>query len=90
MSLHGSRAVDIRLLPSIVPEDTKNEIALLIEPELSSRIDKFKNLIDAGIIEDSLEGPEFHLPCLSNSHPRLQIYLRRQPVRSIYMLRLIL
>ncbi|KAJ3861807.1 hypothetical protein EV359DRAFT_46419 [Lentinula novae-zelandiae] len=50
-----NRAVDIRLLPSIVPEDTKNEIALLIEPELSSRIDKFKNLIDAGIIEDSLE-----------------------------------
>ncbi|KAJ3877010.1 hypothetical protein F5051DRAFT_409875 [Lentinula edodes] len=50
-----NRAVDIRLLPSIVPEDTKSEIALLIEPELSSRIDKFKNLIDAGIIEDSLE-----------------------------------
>ncbi|KAF8826124.1 hypothetical protein HHX47_DHR6000661 [Lentinula edodes] len=50
-----NRAVDIRLLPSIVPEDTKSEIALLIEPELSSRIDKLKNLIDAGIIEDSLE-----------------------------------
>ncbi|KAJ3847287.1 hypothetical protein EV368DRAFT_51477 [Lentinula lateritia] len=50
-----NRAVDIRLLPSVVPEDTKNEIALLIEPELSSRIDKFKNLIDTGIIEDSLE-----------------------------------
>ncbi|KAJ4479660.1 hypothetical protein C8J55DRAFT_74855 [Lentinula edodes] len=50
-----NRAVDIRFLPSIVPEDSKNEIALLIEPELSSRIDKFKNLIDAGIIEDTLE-----------------------------------
>ncbi|KAJ3718919.1 hypothetical protein C8R42DRAFT_674859 [Lentinula raphanica] len=51
----SNRAVDIRLLPSIVPEDMKNETALLIEPELSSRIDRFKNLIDAGIIEDSLE-----------------------------------
>ncbi|KAJ3730007.1 hypothetical protein DFJ43DRAFT_1132880 [Lentinula guzmanii] len=50
-----NRAVDIRFLPSIVPENMKNETALLIEPELSSRIDKFKKLIDAGIIEDSLE-----------------------------------
>ncbi|KAF5350946.1 hypothetical protein D9757_013733 [Collybiopsis confluens] len=47
-----SRAVDIRLLPSIVPEDMKNVTALLIEPELESRIQKLRDLIDAGIIED--------------------------------------
>ncbi|KAF9074941.1 hypothetical protein BDP27DRAFT_1316219 [Rhodocollybia butyracea] len=46
---------DIRLLPSIVPENMRNETALLIEPELSSRIEKLKDLIDAGIIEDALE-----------------------------------
>ncbi|KAJ4470118.1 hypothetical protein J3R30DRAFT_1227234 [Lentinula aciculospora] len=50
-----NRAVDIRFLPSIVPDNMKNETALLIEPELSSRIEKFKKLIDAGIIEDPLE-----------------------------------
>ncbi|EEB86621.1 hypothetical protein MPER_16359, partial [Moniliophthora perniciosa FA553] len=47
----GIRSIDIRYLPSIVPEHFQNETARLIEPELSARIDKLKYLIDAGIIE---------------------------------------
>ncbi|KAG6873506.1 hypothetical protein C0995_014774 [Termitomyces sp. Mi166 len=43
--------IDIRLLPSLVPTSSKNEIARLIEPELASRINKLRNLIDAGIID---------------------------------------
>uniref|UniRef100_A0A0W0EYZ4 RING-type E3 ubiquitin transferase n=1 Tax=Moniliophthora roreri TaxID=221103 RepID=A0A0W0EYZ4_MONRR len=47
----GVRSIDIRNLPSIVPEHFQNETARLIGPELSARIDKLKYLIDAGIIE---------------------------------------
>ncbi|KAJ7281576.1 hypothetical protein C8J57DRAFT_1500270 [Mycena rebaudengoi] len=47
----SGRHVDLRLLPSIVPEDSRNDIARIIEPELTSRIVKLRNLIDAGIIE---------------------------------------
>ncbi|KAG6898323.1 hypothetical protein C0992_011915 [Termitomyces sp. T32_za158] len=43
--------IDIRLLPSLVPISSKNEIARLIEPELTIRIDKLKNAIDAGVID---------------------------------------
>ncbi|KAG6850568.1 hypothetical protein H0H93_011767 [Arthromyces matolae] len=43
--------IDIRLLPSLVPVSSKNDTSLLIEPELTSRINKLKNLIDAGIID---------------------------------------
>ncbi|KAE9406295.1 hypothetical protein BT96DRAFT_963603 [Gymnopus androsaceus JB14] len=49
------RAIDIRLLPSIVPENMRNETALLIEPELTARIEKLKDLIDGGVITDALE-----------------------------------
>ncbi|KAJ7898423.1 hypothetical protein B0H13DRAFT_2031847 [Mycena leptocephala] len=45
------RRVDLRFLPSIVPETFRNETARIVEPELASRIAKLKNLIDAGIIE---------------------------------------
>ncbi|KAF8074721.1 hypothetical protein FPV67DRAFT_1665468 [Lyophyllum atratum] len=47
------RHIDIRLLPSLVPVSAKNETAVIIEPELTARINKLKNLIDAGIIDDS-------------------------------------
>ncbi|KAG5352136.1 hypothetical protein C0989_003604 [Termitomyces sp. Mn162] len=43
--------IDIRLLPSLVPASSMNQTACLIEPELRSRINKLKNLIDAGIID---------------------------------------
>ncbi|KAG6827207.1 hypothetical protein H0H92_012791 [Tricholoma furcatifolium] len=43
--------IDIRLLPSLVPISSKNETALLIEPELATRITKLNNIIDAGIID---------------------------------------
>ncbi|PPQ90771.1 hypothetical protein CVT25_010160 [Psilocybe cyanescens] len=45
------RHIDIRMLPSLVPEAFRNETAKVIEPELQARIDKLKNLIDAGIID---------------------------------------
>ncbi|KAJ7606163.1 hypothetical protein DFH06DRAFT_1251770 [Mycena polygramma] len=58
--------VDLRLLPSIVPEAFRNETARIVEPELASRITKLKNLIDAGVIEpesSSLdEGPRTSCP----------------------------
>ncbi|KAJ7760513.1 hypothetical protein B0H16DRAFT_1532543 [Mycena metata] len=43
--------VDLRFLPSIVPEAFRNETARIVEPELASRITKLRNLIDAGVIE---------------------------------------
>ncbi|KAG6900331.1 hypothetical protein C0993_012528 [Termitomyces sp. T159_Od127] len=43
--------IDIRLLPSLVPTSSKNEVAHLIEPELQIRINKLKNVIDAGVID---------------------------------------
>ncbi|KAF5362087.1 hypothetical protein D9756_002441 [Leucocoprinus leucothites] len=43
--------LDIRLLPSIVPQDRKNETAKIIAPELEHRITKLKNMIDDGLID---------------------------------------
>lgn len=43
--------MDLRLLPSLVPEEKKNETAWIIEPELIARIAKLKGMIDAGIID---------------------------------------
>jgi uncharacterized protein YbaR (Trm112 family) len=46
------------LLPSLVPESARNETAPIIEPELKARINKLKNLIDAGVVEqESSSGP---------------------------------
>ncbi|KAG7444427.1 uncharacterized protein BT62DRAFT_987876 [Guyanagaster necrorhizus] len=47
----SGRNIDIRLLPSLVPENQKNETARFVEPELASKLKKLKNLIDAGVIE---------------------------------------
>ncbi len=60
-----SRHLDIRLLPSLVPEDGKNITAQLIEPELEARITKLRNLIDDGVLDDLSNGafsPLFPLP----------------------------
>lgn len=55
--------IDIRLLPSLVPESARNETAPIIEPELKARINKLKNLIDAGVVEqDSSSGPFIQNP----------------------------
>ena len=46
-----SNRIDIRLLSSLVPEDAKNATSLIIAPELQTRIEKLKELIDAGVID---------------------------------------
>ncbi|KAF5383788.1 hypothetical protein D9615_003714 [Tricholomella constricta] len=46
------------LLPSLVPASAKNETAQIIEPELTSRINKLKKLIDAGIIDQDSSSDE--------------------------------
>lgn len=64
------RHIDIRLLPSLVPADFRNETAKIIEPELLARINKLRNLIDAGVVdsESSLPGRSFFLSvCLQTS-----------------------
>ncbi|KAH9479483.1 DSC E3 ubiquitin ligase complex subunit 1 [Psilocybe cubensis] len=45
------RHIDIRLLPSLVPEGFINQTAQVIEPELQARIDKLKKLIDDGVLD---------------------------------------
>ena len=46
-----SQHIDIRLLPSLVPDDYRNDVAAMIVPELSSRITKLKTLIDDGVVD---------------------------------------
>jgi len=48
--------IDIRLLPSLVPESMRNDTAKIIEPELQARINKLKNLIDDGVIDTEASG----------------------------------
>ncbi|KAJ3503089.1 hypothetical protein NLJ89_g8591 [Agrocybe chaxingu] len=52
----AGRHIDIRLLPSLVPEGARNETIRIIEPELQARINKLTNLIDAGIIDSETSG----------------------------------
>ncbi|KAF8909348.1 hypothetical protein CPB84DRAFT_1673542 [Gymnopilus junonius] len=52
----AGRRIDIRLLPSLVPEALRNETAQIIEPELQARINKLKNLIDDGVIDSDSSG----------------------------------
>ncbi|KAJ7890572.1 hypothetical protein B0H14DRAFT_3081695 [Mycena olivaceomarginata] len=51
-------ALIFAFLPSIVPEEFRNETAQIVEPELASRITKLKNLIDAGIVEQEATSDE--------------------------------
>ncbi|KAF9054394.1 hypothetical protein BJ165DRAFT_1412859 [Panaeolus papilionaceus] len=43
--------IDIRLLPSLVPESARNATAKLIQLELEARINKLKELIEDGVVE---------------------------------------
>ncbi|KAI6024101.1 hypothetical protein BKA83DRAFT_4267758 [Pisolithus microcarpus] len=45
------RHIDIRYLPAIVPEESQNETARVVQYELQSRIDKVKTMIDNGVVE---------------------------------------
>lgn len=45
------RLLDIREVPSLVPDSHLNETAKLIEAELSNRIVKLKEKIDSGALE---------------------------------------
>lgn len=49
-----SRPMDIRLLPSIVPEPYINVTAHVIETELVARVLKLKEKIDAGILDSDI------------------------------------
>ena len=51
-----SRQIDIRLLPSLVPEDVKNVTARMIKPELQARIARLKELIDDGVVDTEWAG----------------------------------
>jgi hypothetical protein len=53
---YPSRNIDIRLLPALVPEVVRNDTAHMIGPELQAKIDKLKNLIDAGVIDTEASG----------------------------------
>ncbi|TEB33129.1 hypothetical protein FA13DRAFT_1627277 [Coprinellus micaceus] len=59
----SNRQIDIRLLPSLVPDNVRNETADIIAPELETRIAKLKNLIDAGIVDDSGSDDEPKTSC---------------------------
>jgi hypothetical protein len=48
------RHIDIRLLPSLVPEEYRNDTARIIVPELTARIAKLRDLIDAGVIDQEI------------------------------------
>ncbi|KAG6374644.1 hypothetical protein JVT61DRAFT_4009 [Boletus reticuloceps] len=53
----NGHTIDVRYLPVIVPESVRNDTARVIKPELLSRINKVKELIDAGVIDqDSSQG----------------------------------
>ncbi|KAL4066048.1 hypothetical protein V8B97DRAFT_1864919 [Scleroderma yunnanense] len=47
----GGRHIDIRYLPAIVPEELYNDTSRLVQLEIQSRIDKVKQMIDAGVID---------------------------------------
>ncbi|KAJ7449681.1 hypothetical protein FB451DRAFT_1287670 [Mycena latifolia] len=68
--------VDLRFLPGIVPEAFRNETAQIVEPELTSRIAKLRNLIDAGVIEQEATSDEAPKTSCSFS-----LYLVLDPVK---------
>lgn len=53
------RGVDLRVLPALVPERFRNESSHAVEVELTTRISKLKEKIDAGLFEqDSAEADD--------------------------------
>ncbi|KAG1723246.1 uncharacterized protein EDB91DRAFT_1240120 [Suillus paluster] len=57
------RHIDIRYIPAIVPEAFQNDTARTIEPELISRVNKVKDLIDAGVIDQESTNGESQGGC---------------------------
>ncbi len=53
------RGIDLRVLPALVPERFRNESLRAVEVELTTRISKLKEKIDAGLFEqDSAEADD--------------------------------
>lgn len=57
MTIRSSRLLDVREVPSLVPETHLNETARLVEAEMSIRVAKLKEKIDSGALESDDEGP---------------------------------
>ncbi|KZP30544.1 hypothetical protein FIBSPDRAFT_777298 [Athelia psychrophila] len=69
------RDIDIRLLPSIVPSELQNITAHAIVPQLTTRITRLKNLIDAGIIDQDAQSAADETPkstCPFTVHAQLE------------------
>ncbi|KAF9018615.1 hypothetical protein BDZ89DRAFT_1139888 [Hymenopellis radicata] len=60
--------IDIRLLPGLVPKEYMNQTAQFVEPELSARIKRLRDMIDAGIIEQD-DAYYMSVGCLHASEP---------------------
>ncbi|KAF4593156.1 hypothetical protein EYR38_008868 [Pleurotus pulmonarius] len=56
-ALPNGRQIDIRLLPSLVPDPHKNATADMIKPEIEARIKKLQQLIDDGNIVIDPDAP---------------------------------
>ena len=63
-NLFLDRHIDIRLLPSIVPEPYQNDTARAIEPQLTVQIMRLKNMIAAGIIDQEAQSSGPFTPIL--------------------------
>ncbi|KJA24987.1 hypothetical protein HYPSUDRAFT_135635, partial [Hypholoma sublateritium FD-334 SS-4] len=50
------RHINVQMLPSPVPEYVRSDGARAMEPEILARINKPKNLIDAGIVDFESSG----------------------------------
>ncbi|KAF7308521.1 RING-type domain-containing protein [Mycena chlorophos] len=75
MARPSGQNIDLRYLPSIVPEAYRNETAKIVEPELASRIEKLKQLIDAGVIAQDLSSGE-----MSRTSCSFLLYMAQDPV----------
>ncbi|KAG2071545.1 hypothetical protein BDR04DRAFT_1098008 [Suillus decipiens] len=59
----AGRHIDIRYIPAFVPEDFQNDTARTLEPELMSRVNKVKDMIDAGVIDQDATNGESQEGC---------------------------
>lgn len=51
----NGRHIDVRLLPSLVPEAYQNDTARIIAPQLTAQITRLKKMIDAGVIDQETQ-----------------------------------
>nr|GAT55742.1 predicted protein [Mycena chlorophos] len=75
MARPSGQNIDLRYLPSIVPQAYRNETAKIVEPELASRIEKLKQLIDAGVIAQDLGSGE-----MARTSCSFLLYIAQDPV----------